>query len=117
MPLRYGGVKVIITQIRTLPTQDGLRVGDALRRIICQIDVVLKKATKMKTRTIWALSLSLLFSPVISSAQARKRVVIVPFADRDASQGMDATQLMMLGTQGAHVGPRISDELISKLAT
>jgi len=84
---------------------------------MCRIDVVLKKATKMKTRTIWALSLSLLFSPVISSAQARKRVVIVPFADRDASQGMDATQLMMLGTQGAHVGPRISDELISKLAT
>jgi curli biogenesis system outer membrane secretion channel CsgG len=40
-------------------------------------------------------------------------VVIVPFADKDASQGMDATQLMMLGT---HVGPRISDELISKLA-
>jgi curli biogenesis system outer membrane secretion channel CsgG len=67
----------------------------------------------MKTRTILALSLSLLFTPLISNAQAHKRVVVVPFADRDAGQGMDASQLMMLGT---HVGPRISDELISKLA-
>src|ERR1035441_2254058 len=78
-----------------------------------RIELVLKESAEMKTRTIWALSLSLLFVPIISNAQARKRVVIMPIADRDASQGMDPSQLMMLGT---HVGPRISDELISKLA-
>jgi curli biogenesis system outer membrane secretion channel CsgG len=59
----------------------------------------------MKTHLFWVLPL--LFAPVLSVAQARKRVVIVPFDDRTASQGM------MLGN--AHVGPRISDELISRL--
>jgi curli biogenesis system outer membrane secretion channel CsgG len=59
----------------------------------------------MKIHAIWALPL--LFAPILSVAQARKRVVILPFDDRNAGQGM------MLGN--VHVGARISDELISKL--
>lgn len=59
----------------------------------------------MKTHAIWALPLLLLVS-MHSIAQARKRVVIVPFADSDTSRGM---------MYGSRVGPRISDQLISKL--
>jgi len=61
----------------------------------------------MKTRAIWALSI-LLFVPVLSHAQVRKRVVILQFDDRSVGQGM-------LGMNAAHIGARLSDELISKL--
>lgn len=61
----------------------------------------------MKIRAIWALPLLSLLVPILSVAQARKRVVILPFDDRTAGYS---------ATTGTRVGARISDELISKLA-
>jgi hypothetical protein len=60
----------------------------------------------MKNRAMWILTALMLVSTAIpSSAQARKRVVILPFDDRSAQYGA-----------GGQVGSRISDELISKLS-